>query len=80
MNVCVCTVKKKLENIAEGIDVEREGGGEVQSDSSDEVIGPPLPPGFKVNNLTDREREGEREQEKVGERVDEKVELLSLPC
>lgn len=47
-----CTVKKKLESMAEGVDVESEVGGverdHGQADDSDDVIGPPLPPGYKV--------------------------------
>ena len=46
------TVKKKLENMAGGVEVESEAGGvrneDVHPDDSDDVIGPPLPPGFKV--------------------------------
>ena len=49
----MCTVKKKLERLSEGGEVESESGrgeqGEDHSDDGeDEVIGPPLPPGFKV--------------------------------
>ena len=46
------TVKKKLENIVGGEEFESEAGGvereHGQPDDSDDVIGPPLPPGYKV--------------------------------
>ena len=46
------TVKKKLENMVGGGEFENEAGGveceHEQPDSSDDVIGPPLPPGYKV--------------------------------
>ena len=45
-------MKKKLEGVGEGVEVESEaGGGERdhgQPDDSDDVIGPPLPPGYNV--------------------------------
>ena len=42
----VCAVKKTLEKMEGGESVEGEAGGRL--DDSDDVIGPPLPPGFKV--------------------------------
>ena len=55
-------MKKKLEEMAEGECVEDEaGGGEHQEmhpdDDDDDVIGPPLPPGFKVSGLLKRNRQ-----------------------
>ena len=45
-------VKKKLEGMGDGVEVESEAGrGECdhgQPDDSDDVIGPPLPPGYNV--------------------------------
>ena len=47
-------MKKKLEGMGEGVDVDVEneaGGGERdhgQPDDSDDIIGPPLPPGYNV--------------------------------
>ena len=46
------TVKKKMEKMAEGVDVEDESGaGEREVgrlEDSDDVVGPPLPPGYQV--------------------------------
>ena len=58
----VYTVKKKLENMAGGVEVESEAGGvrseDVHPDDSDDVIGPPLPPGFKVRGSSTVEGQG----------------------
>lgn len=45
-------MKKKLEGMGEGVEVESEVGGverdHGQLEDSDDVIGPPLPPGYNV--------------------------------
>jgi hypothetical protein len=49
---CLSPVKKKLESMGEGVEVESEAGGlerdHGQPEDSDDVIGPPLPPGYNV--------------------------------
>ena len=46
-------MKKKLDGMGGGVDVESEAGGEEhdyrQPEDSDDVIGPPLPPGYNVH-------------------------------
>ena len=50
---CACVVKKKLDGMGGGVDVESEAGGverdHGQPEDSDDVIGPPLPPGYSVH-------------------------------
>ena len=61
--MCLLIVKKKLERMVEGDEVEAEvrGGEEAvkRPENNDDVhvVGPPLPPGYKVREL--RQEEGE---------------------